>query len=108
MLTFAMTVGMIFAQAADPVLFPVTLDDPILQNEEVFVSDHARSAMRADSGITIRCLEMPEGRTAHTFVCLTTSEWQEVFDRIGARQAQERAIGNAERFSLNRSTAITP
>ena len=88
--------ALILASPADPTLYPVAFDDPVLQSEEVFVSEDARAEMVPDSEVQIRCLEMPEGQGPHALICLTTAEWQEVFDEIRHQESvtvRSREIG---------------
>lgn len=88
-----------------PEIYPVSLEDAVLQDEDTYISDTARSFMSANESGKLHCFEMPDGTSDYDRVCMTTAEWQLVFDRIALQQSinrRERAVGLAE-FYLSSS-----
>lgn len=100
-----------FGTSTDPTIYPVAFDDPVLQNEETFVSEAAQTAIRDGSDIILRCFEMPEGSSEHDRVCLTTGEWQAVFDEIAHQESVARrthAIGLSQWRAGAMARNLTP
>ena len=77
--------------AQDPTLYPVSLGDPVLQAEETYLSETAQAfAASTDTG-TLRCLDLSEPAAGHSRICLTSGEWQVVFDQLVERASEDRS-----------------
>ena len=93
-------------------LYPVELQDPVLREDDTFISEAARTHMGPNNLGTLHCLDTDEMR-GYERICLTTGEWQEIFDRIAASDAasnRDRQIGLGQWRSIGAGgrSALTP
>ena len=83
-------------------LTPVSLDDPVLQSPETFVSETTQAAIADGVPITVQCLDVSSEDASAKRVCLSDGEWQSVYDRIAHNRSadrRERAISLGLNFS---------
>ena len=87
------------------VLTPVVADDPVLFQDETFVSEAAQAQIASDADARPLCLALPEDAASHRRVCMVEAEWQAVFDRIEQERRadlRQRAIGLAQWYASAR------
>ncbi|MBT8426565.1 MAG: hypothetical protein KJO02_00905 [Erythrobacter sp.] len=83
-------------------LTPVSLDDPVLQSPDTFVSEATQAAIAEGERITVQCLDVSSEEASAKRVCLSQDEWQSVYARIAHNRSadrRDRAISLGLNFS---------
>ncbi len=96
--------------ASTVALYPVELSDPLLTADDTFVSEHARLLVGENNLGILHCLDTDEMRGFER-ICLTSDEWQQIFDRIAQNASADQrqsTIGLSQWRANGRTTSLTP